>query len=48
MEYLYLTAFAVGIVAIIALLMNDIIAIQQRSRSKIQAYRDLLFRIITE
>lgn len=47
LEYLYLTAFAVGIVAVIAILINDVMAVQKRAESKVMNYKDEVFRIIT-
>ncbi len=47
LEYLYLTEFAVGIVAIVAVLINDVMAIQKRAESKVMNYRDEVFRIVT-
>lgn len=47
LEYLYLTGFAVGIVAIVAVLVNDVMAIQQRAESKVMNYKDEIFRITT-
>ena len=46
LEYLYLTAFAVGIVAIVAILLNDVLAIQERAKNKIIAYKSEVFRMI--
>lgn len=46
LEYLYLTAFAVGIVAIVAILLNDVLAIQERAKNKVIAYKKEVFRII--
>ncbi|MCD4739722.1 hypothetical protein K8R43_00865 [archaeon] len=46
LEYLYLTAFAVGVVAIIAILINDVMTIQARAESKVNNYKDEVFRII--
>jgi nitrogen regulatory protein PII-like uncharacterized protein len=45
LEYLYLTAFTVGIVTIVALLINDVIAIQDRAKNKVASYRTEIFRI---
>lgn len=47
LEYLYLTAFAVGTVAVIALLINDVLTIQERAASKVSNYKDEVFRITT-
>lgn len=48
LEYLYLTAFSVGIIAIIAILLNDVMAIQERARSKVVNYKDQVFRIVAK
>ncbi len=40
LEYLYLLAFVVGLAAVVALLVNDVLAIQQRAEGKIEYYRD--------
>ncbi|MCD6414078.1 MAG: hypothetical protein J7L23_00425 [Candidatus Diapherotrites archaeon] len=46
LEYLYLTAFAVGIVAVVAILLNDILSIQERAKNKVIAYKEDVFRMI--
>ncbi len=40
LEYLYLLAFVVGLAAVVALLVNDVLAIQQRAKGKIEMYRN--------
>ncbi len=39
LEYMYLLAFVVGLAAVVALMVNDVLAIQQRAQGKIDYYR---------
>ncbi len=39
LEYLYLLAFVVGLAAAVALLVNDLLAIQSRAKTKLDYYR---------
>ena len=40
LEYLYLLAFVVGLAAAVALLVNDLLAIQSRAKTKLEYYRE--------
>ena len=40
LEYLYLLAFVVGLAAVVALMINDVLAIQQRAQGKITYFRN--------
>lgn len=48
LEYLYLTSFVIGLAAITALLVQDIIAIQEQAKEKITDYRERLLRRIIQ
>ncbi len=47
LEYMYLLAFVVGLAAVVALVVNDVLAIQQRAQSKITYYRNHVLGSIT-
>ena len=47
-EYLYLTAFVIAIAAIAALLLQDIMTIQDQTRRKIDQYRDEVINKLVE
>jgi len=48
LEYLYLTAFVIGLAAISAILLQDILKIQGQARDEISVYRDDLIGRLTE
>ncbi|MBN3037241.1 MAG: hypothetical protein JW834_02235 [Candidatus Diapherotrites archaeon] len=49
LEYLYLTAFVIGLAAVTALLVQDILAIQNQAKNKICTYRAfVLSKIVAE
>ena len=48
LEYLYLTAFVIGLVAVTAILLQDILRIQEQAKEKIMEYRDDFIGRVTE
>ncbi len=47
LEYLYLTAFVIGLAAVTALLVTDVLQVQEQAREKLIYYRDrLLLKIL--
>ena len=48
LEYLYLTAFVIGLAAIAAILLQDILRIQGQARDDIAVYRDDLIGRVRE
>ncbi|MCD6522738.1 MAG: hypothetical protein J7K68_03235 [Candidatus Diapherotrites archaeon] len=48
LEYLYLTAFVIGLAAITALLVQDVLSIQQQTKARIETYRNRVLNKILE
>ena len=48
LEYLYLTSFVIGLAAITALLVQDILAIQKQAQGRIEGYRERVLLKITQ
>ncbi len=49
LEYLYLTAFVIGLAAVTALLVTDVLQVQDQAREKLVDYRNrLLLKILAE
>jgi multisubunit Na+/H+ antiporter MnhC subunit len=40
LEYLYLTAFVIGLAAVTALLVTDVLQVQEQAKQKLVDYRD--------
>jgi multisubunit Na+/H+ antiporter MnhC subunit len=40
LEYLYLTAFVIGLAAVTALLVTDVLQVQEQAKDKLVDYRD--------
>lgn len=48
LEYLYLTAFVIGLAAVTALLVNDVLSVQSQARNRIEVIRDKLINKLTK
>jgi len=47
LEYLYLTAFVIGLAAVTALLVTDVLQVQEQAREKLIEYRNrVLLKLI--
>ncbi len=48
MEYLYLTAFVIGLAAITAMLVTDVLHIQEQAKARVAEIRDRLIDKLTQ
>ena len=48
LEYLYLTSFVIGLAAITALLVQDILVVQDQAKAKIEEYRNRIIDKIVQ
>lgn len=48
LEYLYLTAFVIGLAAVIAMLIQNMVTIKDTARDKIEVYRDDIIKKLTQ
>jgi hypothetical protein len=48
LEYLYLTAFAVGLAAVTAILVTDVLHIQDQARDRVADVRNRLINKLTQ
>ena len=48
LEYLYLTAFVVGLAAITAILVTDVMAIQGQAKDRVAGIRDKIINKLTD
>ena len=48
LEYLYLTAFVIGLAAVTALLVTDVLHIQNQAKDRVALARDSLINKLTQ
>ena len=48
LEYLYLTAFVIGLAAITAMLVTDVLHIENQAKSRVSDIRDRLINKLTQ